>query len=155
MHVHEAEHGRNPRQRPATYDDVVTDLAERYGTASRGQRWVVSAAAAVAALVVLVFVVWSFLDEADPEVRSQLTSYDVPGPHEATAELTVVRASPDVVATCRLRALAADHSVVGETEVTVGSGPERRAVEVTLRTEREAVTVASDGCTAPGQTRPR
>ncbi len=133
----------------------MTDLADRYGTASRRQRWTVLAVGGSAAMVVLVFVLWSFLHQADPEVRSRLLRYDVVSQHEATAELTVVRAAEDVVATCRLRALAADHSVVGEATETVSSGPTSQALRVRLRTEREAVSVASDGCTAPGQTRPR
>jgi hypothetical protein len=133
----------------------VTDLADRYGRTSSRQRWLVGGVGGVVAAVVLGFVLWSFLDQADPEVRSRLTRYDVVSTHEAVADLTVVRASPGVVATCRLRALARDHSVVGEVTEQIDSGPTRQGLRVRLRTEREAVSVVSEGCTAPGQSRPR
>ena len=134
---------------------MVTDLADRYGTTSTQQRWTVLGVGGTALLVVLAFVIWSFVDQADPEVRSRLTGYDVVSPHEATGDLTVVRASEGVVATCLLRALAADHSVVGESTQEVGSGPVEQALRVTVRTEREAVTVVSEGCTTADQQRPR
>ncbi|HET6693775.1 MAG TPA: DUF4307 domain-containing protein, partial [Pedococcus sp.] len=119
------------------------------------RRWTVGGIGAALVLAVAAFVVWSFLDQADPEVRSRLVSWEVVSPHEATAELTVVRDSADVRATCELHALAADHSVVGETTERVESGPTSQSVRVTLRTEREAVSVVSEGCTASGQPRPR
>jgi hypothetical protein len=138
-----------------TYDGVVTDLADRYGSTSSRQRRTVLVLSGVAALVVLVLVVWSFVDHADPEVRSQLTRYDVVSPHEATADLTVVRQSEEVAATCLVQALASDHSVVGESTQEVASGATEQVLRVTVRTEREAVSVVSEGCTTPDQPRPR
>jgi hypothetical protein len=143
-----------PRPPPA-YHVGVTDLAHRYGTGSRRRRRVLVVVGGAVVLAVLATVLWSFADQADPEVRSRLIRYEVVSPREATAEITVVRATDEVVATCRLRALAADHSVVGESTHQVESGPTSAVLRVTLRTEREAVSVVSDGCTAPGQSRPR
>jgi hypothetical protein len=133
----------------------VTDLADRYGTTRYRQRWAVAAIGGGLALVLLTVVLWSFLDQADPEVRSRLTRYDVISPREASADIQVVRADDSVVATCRLHALAVDHSVVGEHTEVVDAGPPSQVLRVTLRTEREAVSVVSRGCTAPGQPRPR
>ena len=133
----------------------MTDLAERYGATSRQRRWLVAGIGSAVALVVLAVVVWSFVDHSRPEVRSGLIGYDVVSPREATAELQVVRSSDAVAATCRLHALAADHSVVGELVHAVESGPTSQVFELRLRTEREAVSVVSEGCTTPAQSRPR
>jgi hypothetical protein len=55
-----------------------------------------------------------------------------------------------------LQAFAADHAVVGEVSVTVGSDrPATSTVTTRLRTERRATSVDLVGCTAPGQKQPR
>lgn len=131
----------------------MTDLVERYGAPSTRSRWTVGGIGAALLLVVVAVTLWSYVDQADPEVRSALVRYDVVSANEATGDLTVVRSSPDVPATCDLQALAADHSVVGEVTERVESGPASQTVRITLRTEREAVTVVSQGCLAPGQRR--
>ena len=137
--------------------DPMTDPAARYGHGRRsGSRAnLVLAVAGLAGLVLVAVTVWSFLVQADPDVRSTLQTYDVRSENEVVAELTVVRGAPDVVATCRLHAVAQDHSTVGRVEQVVSSGPERQVVEVSIATERRAVGVVSDGCTTPDQKRPR
>ena len=133
----------------------MTDLADRYGTAGRHRRWLVAGIGTAVALVVLAVVLWGFVDHASPEVRSGLIRYDVVSPHEATGDIQVIRSSDEVVATCRVHAVAADHSVVGESTQQVDSGPTSQVLRVSVRTEREAVSVVSDGCTTPAQSRPR
>jgi hypothetical protein len=54
-------------------------------------------------------------------------------------------------AKCRVQAVAPDHSVVGELTFTPVDGRN----EVSVRTEREATSVAGLGCTADGQSRPQ
>jgi hypothetical protein len=71
------------------------------------------------------------------------------------ASITVERENQFTEASCRLRAIAADHTVVGEVVVPVTDGPEEQTFEVEIRTERRATTVERIGCTAPGQPRPR
>jgi hypothetical protein len=132
---------------------AVVDLAHRYGHAPRSRKPLVVAAACVLAVVGLGWLAWTISFHGRPLVRSELVSYDVASTHSAKAELTVVRRNDGVRATCLVRALAADHSIVGETTVTVpANAPTTTTLTSTLRTEREATSVLLLGCSAPGQT---
>ena len=86
--------------------------------------------------------------------KSNLQSFDVVDRHTAKATV-VVDKSEDVTASCLVRAVGADHSVVGELnfEVRGDSGTSRQDVRV--RTEREATSVELVGCTTADQPRPR
>jgi hypothetical protein len=127
------------------------DLTDRYGAPSRARRPLVVAGVALLAVVALGWVVWVALFHGRPEVTSALVGFDAGDQHAATARFTVVRRDTDVRASCLLRALAADHSVVGELTVPVASGAEVRTLSADVRTERQATTVELVGCTAPGQ----
>jgi hypothetical protein len=133
----------------------VSDLAYRYGMPTRTNRLV--AGFLVGALLVSAagFLSWTVLFHGDPEVRSQVTTFEVVSDHEARVVLQVVREHRTTEAVCRLQALAADHAVVGEVTVPVLEGPEDQMLARTIRTERRATSVASLGCTTPGQPRPR
>lgn len=134
----------------------MTDLEARYGT-RRSPFAQVTAWLLIIALVVAGggYVVWGMLLHSSPEVRSRLLTFDVVGEHATVATLNVVRSDEDIQAVCRLQALAANHAVVGEVDVPVTTGPQEQLVQVEIRTEREATSVASSGCTTPGQARPR
>ena len=127
------------------------DLSQRYGAPSRRRRPAVVAGVALLALGALAWVAWVALFHGRPEVSSTLVGFDAAEQHAATARFTVVRRDRDVRASCLLRAIAADHSVVGELTVPVTSGPEERTLSTTVRTERRATSVELVGCTAPGQ----
>ena len=133
----------------------MSDLAYRYGLPGRTNR--VVAGFLVGALLVSAagFLSWTVLFHGDPEVQSQVTTFDVVSDHEARAVLQVVRENRTTEAFCRLQALAEDHAVVGEVALPVVDGPEAQTRELTIRTERRATTVASLGCTTAGQPRPR
>jgi hypothetical protein len=93
---------------------------------------------------------WTTLFHASPPVESQLAAYDIVDDNRATAVVSV-SLDDGVVASCTLRALADDHSTVGELAFEPVDGRN----EVTVRTERLATSVTLLGCTAPGQPRPR
>ena len=134
----------------------MTDLATRYGTAPSGRRPLLVAGAAALALVFLGWLTWVMLEQGDPEVTSQLTSFEVVDEHTANATFTVVRRTTEVRASCLVRAQAPDHSVVGELNVAVGPGGEQtQTLTATVRTEREATAVEMVGCRAEGQNRRR
>jgi hypothetical protein len=132
-----------------------TDLGSRYGGPSPATR--VVAVAVVAGLVLsgLGFLGWAVFSTSTPQVQSRVTAFSFPSQHEAVARITVERTSEDTAATCVLTAIADDHSVVGERRITVDSGPTTQVLDVSIETERVATTVDTQGCTAPGQTRPR
>jgi hypothetical protein len=138
---------------------VSTDLSSRYGTGPWRQRGVVEVVLKVLGTLLLVALVISFLFwvgwaawfQATPSVKSEMASFKVIGPHEATAVVEVDLDADATDAKCRVQAVAADHSVVGELTFTPVDGRN----EVSIRTEREATSVAKLGCTAQGQSRPR
>jgi hypothetical protein len=129
-------------------------IADRYGAPSPGRRRLVLGAAAALALSFAVWVGWTVYEHATPEVTSELETFSVTDDHTVTAVLVVRLDDAQVRASCTLRAYAEDHSTVGELTFTPDPGEGRRQVQ-TIRTERRATSVESQGCTAPGQDRPR
>ena len=129
---------------------MTTDLAERYGAPSSAGRRVVVVAAALAVAALSGWLVWTTLFHATPAVGSEMVAYDIVDENRATAVVSV-SLEEGVVASCTLRALADDHSTVGELAFEPVDGRN----DVTIRTERRATTVTLLGCTAPGQPRPR
>jgi Domain of unknown function (DUF4307) len=147
-----------PDPRSAAGSDEVSDpsdLSERYGSTSPRQRVIATVLIVVVAVSSVGFVGWTALFHSTPEVQSRMTYFDFPDDRTAVARLTVVRDAPDTIATCVLRAVSEDFAIVGETEITVTTGPTTQAVEVEIPTERRATTVTTDGCTSNGQQRPR
>jgi hypothetical protein len=133
----------------------MTDLATRYGRPSRSGRRAGVAALVVLAVAAAAWLAWAAVSHSTPAVRSQLVAFEVRSEHEATARVTVVREAEDIRASCRLRAVAEDHAVVGELTVEVDGGSRTQTLRPSIRTERRATTVDLVGCTAPGQPRPR
>jgi hypothetical protein len=106
------------------------------------------------ALVFLGWLAWTIAGQTDTEVTSELESFSIIDDATASAVLVVRLADDDVVASCRLRALAMDHNTVGELAFTPDpEAGDRQVVEI--RTERRAFAVESLGCTAEGQKTPR
>ena len=129
-------------------------LAERYGAPSRSRRTVVAVVAGAVAVLFLGWLAWATVFHADPAVSSQEIGYEVVDDHLAKVKVRIEYGDEPVDATCSLRAIAHDKSVVGETSFTPDpdAGPVH---EVQVKTERRATTVEWLGCTAPGQPRPR
>ena len=133
----------------------MSDLAYRYGMPGRTNLLVASVLIGALLVGAAGFLSWTVLVHSNPQVQSQVSSYDVVSDHEAQAVLQVVRDNRTTEAVCRLQALAADHAVVGELAQPVTDGPEDQVLQLSIRTERRATTVASLGCTTPDQRRPR
>ena len=132
-------------------------LADRYGAPRPNRRRALVAASSSVAAVFLAWLGWAAWSHATPEVTSQLVGFDVVDEHRAVARLSVNLAGQQVEASCRLRAIAEDHTVVGERVVTVSGAriEESATLTVDLRTERRATSVESIGCTTDEQPRPR
>ena len=132
-------------------------LTERYGAPSPVARSALVAMVAVVAGAFGGWLVWTGLFHGDPDVSSQLVSYTVDDEHQVTARVDVRLDDEDVVATCLLRALAEDHTVVGELqfEVRAADLAGGNLLERRIRTERRATSVERVGCTTPDQQRPR
>ncbi len=125
------------------------ELAERYGAPSPARRPLLVALAVVLAVALCSWLGWVMLFQSRPEVTSQLLGYDVQGQHRATATFRVVRRDADVRASCLLRAVSDDYTVVGERSVSVASGPTTARLTSAVRTVREAGSVQLLGCSTP------
>ena len=102
----------------------------------------------------LTWLVWAIWLSSNPKVTSELQRFSVVDEHQVTAVVAVHLSDDSVRASCTVRALAEDHSVVGE--VDLRPDPTRGELQsVTIRTDRRATSVESLGCTAPGQDKPR
>jgi hypothetical protein len=130
-------------------------MSDRYGADSPARRRMVVIASGVVGLVALSWLAWVVWFQSTPDVQSALRSFEVVDSHAVTASVTVKPHDADVVATCLVRAVGRDRSVVGELtfRVTGVEGTVRR--DVTVRTEREATSVEMVGCTTKDQARPR
>lgn len=130
----------------------MTDLSQRYGSPSATRTKAVVALVVVVVAASLSWLVWVMLEHGRPEVQSSMVSFRAEGQHAAVARFDVVRRSADIEASCLLRALAADHTIVGELDVAVGPGdPTTQTLEKTIRTERAATSVDLVGCSTDDQ----
>lgn len=129
-------------------------LTDRYGAPAPWRRRVLIGACAAVVLVFLGWLAWTAFSHSTPEVESEIVSFDVIDDHTATVVVAIDRRDGDVDATCLVRAIAEDHSVVGELSWKP-DGQAREQEEVTIRTERRATSVQVVGCTTPDQRRPR
>jgi len=131
--------------------DVPVDrLADRYGGPARWRRTAVVVGSGLVGVLGLSWLAWSTLFQATPDVTSELVGWEVVDDHAVTVRIDVaLRDAAD--ATCQVRAIAADHAVVGEASFE----PEDGGNVVDVRTERRATSVESVGCTTPDQPRPR
>jgi len=111
---------------------------------------VLIAAVAALAVVFIVWVAWAAWVHGTPAVESDLIGYEVRSDSSAVAQVDV-QVEEGVKASCRVRAVAEDHTTVGEVAFT----PEQGRNDVVVRTERRATSVELIGCTTPDQDRPR
>lgn len=127
---------------------------DRYGAPAPWRRRVLIAACVAVALAFGGWLAWTSVSHSTPDVESALVGFETVDEHTATAVVDVEFGGDDVVATCLLRALAVDHSVVGELSFMAEPAGGTR-YEETVRTERRATSVDLVGCTTPDQSRPR
>ena len=129
-------------------------LAQRYGATPPWRRRAGLGAIAAVALVFAGWLVWTILAQSDPIVASEQLGFRVVDDNTATAIVQIDFRDDDVEAVCTLRAYAEDHSLVGELDFypdpTAGD-----KFEEDINTVLRATSVESQGCTAPGQSRPR
>ena len=126
------------------------ELADRYGAPSPVRRRVLVGVVTAVALVFLGWLAWAAWFHSTPTVQSDLVTWRVVDEHEVSATVSVAL-EEGAGASCVVRAIAEDHTTVGE----LAFEPVDGSNEVSVRTEREATTVDLVGCTAAGQPRPR
>jgi hypothetical protein len=132
-------------------DSVDQALSDRYAAPPAWRRPATIAAVVVVAVIALGWLAWAAFMESNPKVSSELNGFDVVDAHAVTVRVDVRVASGTTGATCTVKALASDHSIVGELHFRPSSGMN----EVRVRTERRASAVDVPGCIADGQDAPR
>jgi hypothetical protein len=90
---------------------------------------------------------WAIWVHSTPKVSSRLTGWKVVDQPPVVATLDVDLRSGTTGASCTLRAYAEDHTAVGDATLT----PQDGRNQVTIRTERQATSIDSVGCSADGQ----
>lgn len=132
-------------------------LAERYGSRARRPRalWL-SLLGAVLALA-LAGLAWATYVHANPKVASSMVGFTIVDEHRTTAEISILFSGVPAgqSASCTLRAVAADHTSVGDLNFTVAARENADGFtdEYEIRTEREATSVDLIGCVTKGQQR--
>ena len=131
----------------------MSSPSDRYGSRPAWQRALGFGIAGALVLAGLVWLGWVAWFHSTPEVTSELLTWEVVDDHTATARVQVDIEDVDEAARirCVVQAQALDHTTVGEVTFTPSQGTN----EVPVRTERAATSVSLEGCTAPGQNRPR
>ena len=134
----------------------MTDLADRYGTHRPVRRVVTIAAAVIIVLALLVWLAWAAWFQGRPDVQSAQRNFSIAGQHTAKSTIEVKLRGTSIEASCVLRALAEDHSIVGELNFRVsGKDGEHQTIEKVMRTERMPTSIELIGCTTKDQSRPR
>jgi len=129
-----------------------TDLSDRYGAPAPWRRAALLGLSVALAAAFLGWLGWTIWAQSTPRVESEMVGWEAIDDHEVSAVVQIQLDDDVEGASCRLRAYAEDHVVVGEASFT----PERSGLnEESFRTERRATSVELLGCTADGQNRPR
>ncbi|RNL80890.1 DUF4307 domain-containing protein [Nocardioides marmorisolisilvae] len=122
-------------------------LAERYGKPSPRRRAVIVGATTLLAIVFLTWLGWVAIFHGDPAIDSQVSSFNPVSAHQIDVKLDTRFRNDHVTGNCLVRATAADHSIVGELNL---SAKQIRAAEghwIPIRTERRATTAEVIRCT--------
>ena len=123
--------------------DETFDYNERYGITPR-KSWV--APAAVFAVLGLSWTLWAALNNAQPELRSTLYSFEVTGEREITMKYAIDRRDPDAIVICTLITLDIDKNIVGQIddEILAGQSKVERIVAIPARIAPVSARIA--GC---------
>jgi hypothetical protein len=119
--------------------------AQRYGGA-RPRRRTPVVLGTLFALALLAWAIWAGASEGDKAIDATVSSYQVVSTHEIQVKVSAHYRNDDTEGTCLVRATAADHTVVGELNLTAD---ELRAADgdwITIRTERRATTAELVRC---------
>lgn len=117
----------------------------RYGRAPRKRTRLVVGAYAVGIVVAVTLLAWAAFVQFSHPVSWEVRTFDVPSAEEIEVTFEVRRDGGQAV-DCLLSAQAHDHSVVGETVVTIPEGEETVWVTHTIETQDLAVIATVQSC---------
>jgi hypothetical protein len=121
-------------------------MAERYGGSGGRRRGLLMVVIVVVAALGLGWLGWAAWQHSNPDVRGELSSFDVLSEHEVEVVIEVKRSGTDAVQ-CTVRAQADSHGIVADQEVTIPAGTDQDVHFTTsVATERKATAVTVSNC---------
>jgi hypothetical protein len=120
-------------------------LPQRYGGARPRSRTPI-VLGTLLALALLAWAIWAGLASGNRPIDATVSSYDVVGTHEIKVKISAQFRNDSVDGTCLVRAIAADHTVVGELNLTADELRAERGSWIPIRTERRATTAEVVRC---------
>jgi hypothetical protein len=123
--------------------DETFDYNDRYGITPR-KRWV--APAAVCAILGLTWTLWAALDNAQPELRSTLYSFEVTGDREITMKYAIDRRDPNAIVLCTLITLDFDKNIVGQIDDQIIGGQAHVERNIAIPARITPVSARIAGC---------
>ena len=121
-------------------------IASRYGTDRRRRPVVGIVLGGLLALALLAWAVWAGWAQGREPLEADVSSYRVVSTHEIQVQLTAHFRDDGVQGSCLVRATAADHTVVGELNVTADELRGDSGRWMPIRTERRATTATVVRC---------
>jgi hypothetical protein len=129
---------------------MAQKMAQRYGTDRHRGRGLVLAVVGVLVAAFLAWVAWAAWFHSDPAIDASIVSYDVVGTHEMRVKVDAHFRDAEADGTCLVRAIAADHTVVGELNLSASDLREGKGSWIPIRTERRATAAELVDCTDAG-----
>ncbi|MCW2786503.1 MAG: hypothetical protein JWP74_3020 [Marmoricola sp.] len=105
-------------------------------------------ASTVLGVVFFGWVAWAAWFNSDTAYDAELESFDVVSTHEVRVKMDIKVSKDHIKGSCLLRATASDHTIVGETNLSVATIVKDQGRWIPIRTERRATTVEKISCTA-------
>ena len=135
----------DPTEIAAESPAPVPSLPPRYGGRPR-RRVVPIVLGTLFALALLAWAIWAGLASGDQGIDASVTSYRVVDSHQVQVKISAHFKDADTEGTCLVRATAADHTIVGELNITADELRANRGSWIPIRTERRATTAELVRC---------
>ena len=121
------------------------DFNDRYGVRS-SKAWITPAIAF--AIIGGGWLIWAGLHHANPEIRSELISFNVSAEREISMRYTIDRTDPNQVVICTLTASDMDKNVVGQIDDTIAAGAAHSEQTTAIPARSAPVSAAIARCRA-------
>jgi len=121
------------------------DFNDRYGVRSNNG-WITPAI--VFAVIGGGWLIWAGLHHANPEIRSELISFNVTAEREISIRYTIDRTDPNQVVICTLIASDQDKNVVGQIDYAIAAGQSHSEQTTAIPARTAPVSAAIARCRA-------
>ncbi|MEJ6606916.1 MAG: DUF4307 domain-containing protein [Candidatus Planktophila sp.] len=121
------------------------DYNDRYGVRSNSS-W--KKPALIFAVIGGGWLIWAGIHHANPEIRSEIISFDVTADREISLRYSLMRTDPNQVVLCTLTASDFDKNIVGQIDETIPAGATYSQQTTVIPTRSTPVTAAIARCRA-------